>query len=129
MKSLVPDEIIFPHGTESSERNIAENFNRYFVNSIKEIVRSIPDPQYIMENNDVNYVEIKDFQMISLTELRRIILKLKNKIFSDAILDVKMLKNIFMVLEHVILNIINSSLNFEGVVPVKFKSNNNKSYP
>nr|CAI5828725.1 unnamed protein product [Callosobruchus analis] len=87
---------------------------------IKDITNSItsPKPWY---NNDYNlYLPFFKFKQLSLNDLKQIVKSLDNKFSTYELLNCKMLKNIFETIGHVILNLVNTSLD-SAMIPNDLK--------
>lgn len=98
---------------------IAEHFNQYCVNSIKQIVNTIdvgPEWHSVYESN----CKLNKWKLIDLQELAKIVNNLENKSGSE-VLDAKFIKSTFGAIGHVLLHLINTSLE-TGKVPNKLKT-------
>lgn len=103
-----------------NEHEIAENFNKYFVNSVSNISNSISQSEeWSSSNYPVINSSLSKFKLLTMVELRKIIHSLDNKNKSE-VLNSKFLKETFEVFGHVILNLVNTSLD-KGIFPDQLK--------
>lgn len=101
--------------------DIAENFNRYFVDSIDQIVVSI-DVDIAWSNINYNlYLEFSEFSALTLRDLVELIRSLEAKSDIYEILNAKFIKEIVDSIGHVILHFVNTSLLY-GRFPNKLKT-------
>lgn len=114
-------EITFPQN--DNEASVAENFNNFFITSIKGIIEDIEelhDDEGGVVNCNSN-VSIEDFKELSLKELKVIVMGLKNKSGTDEGISTKLLKKSFRVCGYPLLNLVNLSLR-TGEFPSKWKT-------
>ncbi|KAJ8945300.1 hypothetical protein NQ318_002757 [Aromia moschata] len=105
----------------TTEKEIADYFNYYFVNSIENIISTIPStPPW--SSNYLNTIASKfnSFKLLTNEDLNRIILSLGNKMNNNDPYSAGMIKNTITVLGPTLLTLINLSLQ-TGVVPDKLK--------
>lgn len=104
-----------------NDKDKAENFNSYFTDSILEIKESIAQSD-MWSDDTLPLVEstMSQFNLLNMKSLKSIINKLDNKCNSE-IVNNKVLKNIFQVIGHVILNLVNTSLK-TGRIPLELKT-------
>lgn len=114
---------------------IAEKFNNYFIDSIKEIVDSIIRTEsYEVTLDRIHAIDSKmnGFNIISMSELRKLIKDLNNKLSSVDGINTKILKISFEAIGDRFLNLINNSLvtgtfpkgwKLSTVIPVEKKPN------
>ena len=93
-----------------NDLDIANEFNYYFVDSVNQIIRGINCTEVWCNNNYNMYPRFFKFKPLTLAELRTIITSLDNKCSVHEILNAKVLKQVFESIGHVILNLINTSL-------------------
>lgn len=119
------------------ENNIANSLNRYFVESVDDIRQSIP----IINNwSDAELPRVQTtfnkFKLLSMQELKKIIFSLDNKFKINDALNAKVLKNVFGVIGHIFLHLINTSLEqgefpknlkYSTVTPIPKKTNSNNA--
>lgn len=103
------------------ETDIANGFNAFFIESIAEIRESIPSSS---EWSDRDLPKIgsnfSKFVPLNLQDLKHIIYSLDNKCNPNDILNPKVIKNVFNVIGHVLLQFVNTSLE-QGVFPQQLK--------
>ena len=112
-------EMQFDSGKISDETLIAEEFNKYFVNSIIDIVNQIDVGQDVVLMNDLPTNSFK-FQTTNVSEVRTILFSFKNKINKNDLVTTKVLKDSFDLIGHTFVTIINTSLT-SGVIPDDWK--------
>ncbi|KAJ8953670.1 hypothetical protein NQ314_007277 [Rhamnusium bicolor] len=92
-------------------KDIAEEFNHYFIDSIKQIISNI-----VTEQDWTSLINVPSsftkFRLINLYELSKIINELDNKFSPMEVLNGKLLKSTFGVIGHVLLHFINISLEY-----------------
>lgn len=96
---------------ENMNKTIEENFNNFYSKSVIDIATSIPPA---MPNFNNSYEECSEefvgFHKLNISELKKIIMNLKNKSTSDNICDVKFLKSTFCAIGYPLLHLVNTSL-------------------
>lgn len=115
--------IIFNNEIERDEKEIAEKFNRYFLNSLETIV-TCPNQNQIDEIlNNINICEYKleKFKLIEFCELKKIVNNLKNKKSSVDGITTKILQLAFEIIGDRFLQLINNSLE-SGSFPRMWKT-------
>lgn len=112
--SLSFDNIIVDEAQE-----IAEKFNKYFIDSIVEINKSIPDTNPVIEKSAMKDVSFNSFRSISKEELLVKMKKIPNKSSSDNI-TIQILMDTFSTIGEFLVEIINESLR-TGIVPDMYK--------
>lgn len=119
-KSVIPKTIQFPDGSITNDEEKARKFNKYYVESIREIIDSIQGDN--MNRNITNYTEKKldKFHMLTMRQLNEIVNELKNTSCADEYLNINILKKIAEVCGQVILDIVNTSIGY-GEVPDNLK--------
>jgi hypothetical protein len=116
-KPELPSSITFKGRKIENPSDIAENFNSYFVESVESINRELPE---IRDEFDHGCQPVFiNFEKISLCELEEVILNLKESGSPDEI-TVKVIKDSLTSVKHVLLEILNQSLE-EGVFPEVLK--------
>lgn len=124
-----PKSVIFPidnqNKTYSCDKKICDNFNLYFVNSIKDIANSITCNN-VMPTTDLQlniHVNSKfcNFKLLEMKELKSIILSFENKINIYDFFNPTLLKHFFYVIGHVLLHFVNTSLD-KGEFPDALKT-------
>lgn len=124
VNGLLPSEIEWCSGqavtVARTDEQKADMFNNYFIDSILNIGSSVPAAAG-WSPLDLPRIDCKfcRFKPLSLSELRGIVKKLNNKCSSD-VLNNRVLKSIFGVVGHVMLNFVNTSLE-TGKFPDKLK--------
>lgn len=103
-------------GVEKNE-HLEEELNIYFISSVDLIVDGLKNNSYhpnrnaLFENRALQPgIYFREFNIINLTKLRKIVFKQQNK-FSDDEIDFKLIKNTFDIIGYPLLHIINTSLN------------------
>lgn len=110
--------VIFSDIEYKNSHEIAENFNNYFVNSIKEIRDNIETVQYI-NNVELNNTKF-EFHMITTIELKNICKSLKKKDDYNKV-NINIILDNWDVMGNILLNIINKSLE-TGIFPESWKT-------
>lgn len=111
-------EIVFKGETVKGEWNIAEEFNNYFIDSIEEVINTIPHEDF--ELNEFRTTKrLSDFKLLSMNELYDIVRKMKNKTSPDGI-DTGVLLLTWEEINNPLLNFINGSMEV-GTVPKVMK--------
>lgn len=106
----------------NTNEEIAAGFNNYFIASITEITNSIPSVyQWSSSSYEVKECNFNEFSLLTLSDLKTILLSLDNKYSSSCILNSKVLKTIFQTIGHVILHFVNTSLS-KGQFPDELKT-------
>ena len=103
--------------------NVANKFNKYFVNSINNIVNSIEEPELVLpdmkdctkENSDL----LDSFKPITLEQLKTVIFSLPSKKGTNEGISMEVIKKTFWRCGHALLNIINMSI-VTGEVPMNW---------
>nr|CAI5833762.1 unnamed protein product [Callosobruchus analis] len=106
----------------NSEDSIQSTLNKFFVDSINNIVSSIPQSNSILENMEVckSTGNLSYFPIITLNRLRKTIMQLNSKATGDELLTVRLIKELFDTIGYPLLNIINTSLQ-NGILPPELK--------
>lgn len=119
---ILPGSMKFDSGTVNGHKDIAENLNNYFVESIVEINKNI-----VISENDTfcdKFQEKTDkefkFKKIDIDDLTRIIAKMKNKNCKDGI-TLNFIKDTLPAIGDILVNIINEAL-CTGVFPQSWKT-------
>lgn len=121
--SVTPVEINFENQKLNNDLRIAEEFNKYFVNSINEIVSSIPkySPQdgitYVSRGTNYSFSK---FKPLSMTDFKGMLGELKNVGGGMSGISTKVLRDVCCVAADRLLNVINTSL-ANGEFPDKWK--------
>lgn len=102
------------------DKQIAENFNNYFIESLEQIILSIETIKWINTNCNL-YVEITKFDLLNMGQLNELIKSLINRFDINEILNSKILKETIGSVGHVILNFVNTSLSY-GTFPRQLKT-------
>lgn len=120
-----------------NQLDIAEYFNKYFINSITEIVDSIDSHEYEHSNNNYTDSHFATFKLINLQELAKKVKELDNKGSTNVVLSSVLIKSSFEVIGHVWLHFINTSLDSgkfpknlktSTIIPIEKINNTNKSW-
>ncbi|XP_056646410.1 uncharacterized protein LOC130451424 [Diorhabda sublineata] len=111
-------EIIFDN-KRITGKEISEQFNIFFLDSIKEIVKN-NNQNEIVSNIEVKCV-MEKFKILEMTDLRKIVKKMKNKGSNTDGITVQILKYGFEAIGDKFLKIINSSLE-KGIFPSSWKN-------
>lgn len=107
-----------------NDKEIAENFNRFFINSINNIVESVTpinDQNLILNKINTTNELLTKFQLVSMCDVRKIIMNLKNTGGCEDGLSTKVIKCAFEVLGNRFVDVINSSL-CKGIFPENWKT-------
>lgn len=113
----VIQSVIFNHGEYKNNKEIASQFNQYFIESIQTIRQSIGNVQYINKIPLTNH-KFK-FRAISIDELKNICIGMKNKNDFNKIKP-RMITDNWKLMGPMLLQIINKSL-MSGVFPTSWK--------
>lgn len=119
----MPNSIKFEEGVKSSDEEIANSFNYYFINSIKNSVESIrpsEDKQKIVEQISFHGQEFIQFKKISIGELNKIIKSITKNNSDKHGINLNILKLTNEIVGNHLLNIINTSLD-KGEFPESWK--------
>lgn len=103
------------------DHEIAENFNKYFLISVKDVVASITACNTRSFLNYNLYQAMSKFERVTMADLRDAVRSLDRKFSLYETLNSRFLKEVFEVIGHVILNFVNSSLS-SGRIPNQLKS-------
>jgi hypothetical protein len=104
----------------SESHTIAEKVNEYYINSIKEIIFSIPiSSQKNKRDEELKISKFTEFKMLSIEEIRKIVSNMKMTGSTDDI-GLNIIKKTWEELGTHILHMINTSLQ-EGTVPDELK--------
>ncbi|CAH1986084.1 unnamed protein product, partial [Acanthoscelides obtectus] len=106
---------------EEDAGSVQENFNNFYAKSIKEIADKIPKIAPTFQELPQLSDGLSSFNTISIDQLRKRVMELKNKSTADDICTVKFLKTAFCVLGYPLLHLINASLT-TGKVPKAIKT-------
>lgn len=121
----LPKYIRFENNTGTTilkdDSQIANCFNKYFIESISNIIESIESPVDWCNLNNNLYLPFLNFKPLTMRELRIIINSLGGKCSVSNILNEKMLSEIFETIGHIILNLVNTSLD-SGMIPSDLKT-------
>lgn len=107
-------EILFQNKAIKNDLNIAEEFNNYFLNSIEEVVNSIPQVDFELCDFRAS-TTISDFRLLSLGELYDVIYGMKRKSSPEG-LDRDLMILLWNEISNPLLNMVNSSME-EGIFP------------
>ncbi|KAL3283567.1 hypothetical protein HHI36_006706, partial [Cryptolaemus montrouzieri] len=99
---------------------MANNFNKYLVYSIADILDSIKPSEHWENVNCYLYLPFDSFRRMSLAELRIFVNSMGDKSSASEILNSKVIKAIFETIAHVVLELINTSLD-TGKIPEELK--------
>ena len=102
---------------------IAKKFNEFFIKSVEDITQSIP-VQSTTSNINIDSINLTKpcfdkFELLSLSELKKIVSDLKNKKSTDCI-GMDVIKNTFEIIGYPLLHIINTSLT-KSTIPSELK--------
>ncbi|XP_057671238.1 uncharacterized protein LOC130902970 [Diorhabda carinulata] len=111
-------EIIFDN-KRITGKEISEQFNIFFLDSIKEIVKN-NNQNEIVSNIEVKCV-MEKFKILEMADLRKIVKKMKNKESNTDGITVQILKYGFEAIGDKFLKIINSSIE-KGIFPNSWKN-------
>ncbi|CAH1967304.1 unnamed protein product [Acanthoscelides obtectus] len=106
---------------EEDAGSVQDNFNNFYAKSIKEIADKIPKVAPTFQELPQLSDGLSSFNTISIDQLRKRVVELKNKSTADDICTVKFLKTAFCVLGYPLLHLINASLT-TGKVPKAIKT-------
>lgn len=130
LKTILPsnhkvaqDKIKFEDIEMSNESEIAEKFNVYFVQSIKEITDSISNStnnEYVLDLVD-SHPPFNKFKEVSMMNLRTTVLSLKNTVGVNDNLSTRVIKDAFDVVGNRFLDVVNLSLSI-GTFPERWKT-------
>jgi hypothetical protein len=117
--------ILFGNVQYTDDLRVAEEFNKYYVNSINEIVKSIGVNQIVDYDGQVNEIDmtmrLNKFEEISVIDLKNIISKLGNKKGTNEGITIKILKLVVGLFAEEYVKIINASLTL-GTFPENWKT-------
>ncbi|KAJ8969573.1 hypothetical protein NQ317_005901 [Molorchus minor] len=100
--------------------NIAEQFNIYYIDSIKDIIETINiGTEWV--NNNIILTNFSEFRKIDLNELGKIVNNIDGTCSVYDTLNGKFLKETFKVIGHILLHFINTSLQ-TGIFPDDLKT-------
>lgn len=111
-------EIIFENKKTDVKTEIVEEFNNFYIESTNKIVNTIVPVQRVFQFAQCNN-GMQDFQLLSIDELGKLIGGMPNKGSPDEI-HMALLKENFDVIASVLINLVNTSLEF-GVIPNRLK--------
>lgn len=120
-----------------TDQHIANEFNSYFISSVQDIVNSI-DAVNMWTCTSFNVINsaFDMFRLLTMNELRKILMSLDNKNSVNFILNTKILKYIFEIIGHVLLHFVNismsedefpSELKCSSVIPIPKVANSNNA--
>lgn len=121
-RNKVPDSIKFNDDIMTNPFDIAENFNKYFIDSISEIHASINNTAGNIDLNNVgqNCSSVFTFRQIDIAKLNTVIAGMKNKASTDGI-TLQIIKDSMPIIGNVLLEIINDSFQ-TGIFPEIWKT-------
>lgn len=102
-------EVVFDGEVKTDKTEIADCFNRFFVDSVRSINQSIPFVQYENQNTVQRHDLWSEFQPIELQELWSIICDIKTKSGIDDV-NIDVIRDTFELCGSVILDVVNESL-------------------
>ncbi|RWS02969.1 endonuclease-reverse transcriptase-like protein, partial [Dinothrombium tinctorium] len=116
-------EINFNGITCYNSNEIADKFNNYFVESVKEIANNIEvDNSFENDPIDMNHhIQLSTFSEVDVDFVRKIVMNLKNSKCSADEISIDLFKNSFEVIKDHLVNIINQSIT-TGIFPSKWKT-------
>ena len=91
------------------DKNIAVNFNKFFIESIEQIIVSIDTIEWMNFNYNL-YIEITKFELLNMSQLVDLINSLQNRLDANNVLNSTILKATIGPVGHVILNLFNTFL-------------------
>lgn len=123
-KEIVERGIKFNDTVISDEKLIAVNFNKFFIDSINNIVKSIHpfnDHEYILNKIKSADDPLSAFKSVNLRDVKMIVKNLKNTGGCDDGLSTKIIKCAFDAIGNRFVDVINCSL-YSGVFPENWKT-------
>lgn len=116
-------EIFFNDEAERDEKEIAEKFNKYFVESISDLVSNIRDTNILDITIEIETPlnKFNRFELLQLRDLRNIVKNMANKRSSVDGINIDILKASFEVIGQHFLQLINKSLE-RGCFPKDWKT-------
>nr|CAI5862253.1 unnamed protein product [Callosobruchus analis] len=95
-----------------SDDSIRSTLNTFFVDSINNIMSSIPQSSSNLESMEFckSIGNLTHFPIITMNMLRKTIMQLNSKATGDEVLTVRLMKELFDTIGYPLLNIINTSL-------------------
>lgn len=119
----LPDLIKFEGGAIVDRSCIANQFNKYFVNSVADIINGIPPNAHLEDVTEIvsgNKSSIDVFKQISMADLKKHIKLMKQVGGDENGISTKVFKDVMDVAANRILDVINASLS-SGVFPELWK--------
>lgn len=115
-------EIVFSDGPCKDATLIADKFNQYYVDSILEIVNSIPcdDSDDVINTEVYTDSQMCNFPPVSMSALADLIMDLPNKSCTEEGINANVLKVAFPAIKFELLNVVNLSL-ASGTFPDNWK--------
>ncbi|KAF2890471.1 hypothetical protein ILUMI_15702 [Ignelater luminosus] len=130
LKNLLPHKkvttkqhVLFNSVIETDEKQIAQKFNVYFVQSIEEIRSNImanDNIQYILDNIETKG-NFETFEIVTMEKIRKIIKSLKVTIELDTLSTTNIVRDCFEVIGNRFLEVLNTSLQ-KGIFPEQLKT-------
>jgi len=126
------EDINFESLDNIEERNVADNFNLFYIRSIDNIMKSINEiPKYSRGDANANNEDrefLQHFDTISIENIEGIVRRLPRKKGTDEGISIDIMKTAWHVIKSECIDIINSSLN-ERICPEGWKTSTIKSIP
>ncbi|XP_020296752.1 uncharacterized protein LOC109861488, partial [Pseudomyrmex gracilis] len=126
------EDINFECLSNTEERNTADKFNQFYIQSIDNIVKSItkiPDsPKEITIKDYETRITLHQFDAVSILEVEKIIRQLPRKKGTDDSISTDIMKTAWQVINSEFVDIINSSLS-KGICPKVWKTSTIKPIP
>jgi len=129
------EDINFENLNNAGERNIADNFNLFYIQSIDNIIKSIKSINEVPEDSRENanahnedMVVLQHFDTVSIEEVEGIVRRLSRKKGMDEGISTDIMKTAWNVIKNEYVDIINSSLK-EGICPESWEMSTIKPIP
>lgn len=121
-RKLPGNTVKFSNLETSQEHIICVEFNKYFLESIKEIVTNISkyNNEYDILDKVEKHAPFPKFEKIDLPHLKKIVYSLKNTAGVEDDISTKILKDAFLVIGNRFLDVINNSIE-GGIFPTEWK--------
>jgi len=113
------EDINFENLNNTEERNVADNFNLFYIQSIDNIIKSIKSinetPEDSREDANANNKDrevLQHFHTVSIEEVEGIVRRLSRKKGTDEGINTEIMKTAWSVIKSKYIDIINSSLKY-----------------
>jgi len=126
------EDINFENLDNTEERNVADNLNLFYIQSIDNIIKSINEiPEDSREDANANNEDrkvLQHFHTVSIEEVEGIVRRLPRKKGTDEGISIDVMKTAWNVIKSEYVDIINSSVK-EGICPKGWKTSTIKPIP